>query len=77
MEVRLSSQPSPKLQGLMWWSDVPEALLCMLRGINIKNARAVAAERLTCALPDSLLSSVFRWQRYDKIPKPPNDFGKK
>ena len=33
------------------------------------------AERLTCALPDGLPSFFNRWQRYDKIPKPPNDFG--
>lgn len=40
-----------------------------------KKGPILCTERVTCALPDGLPSFFKRWQRYDKIPKPPNDFG--
>ena len=40
-----------------------------------KKCPCIDAERLTCALPSGLPLSFKRGQRYDKIPKPPNDFG--
>ncbi len=42
-----------------------------------KKCPGIVAERLTCALPDGLPSSFSRVQRYEEIPEPARDFGKK
>lgn len=51
------------------------AAVIRMHYVGIKNARALKAERLTCALTSGLPLFCKQWQRYAKIPKPPKDFG--
>ncbi len=45
--------------------------------VGIKKALSLYSERMTVALRGGIPPFVNRWQRYDKIPKPARDSGKK